>query len=194
MQLRELREYVERRGWTLAGEYVDEGISGAKDSRPQLNRLMEDAHKRKFDAVVVWKFDRFARSVSHLLRALETFKAQGIEFISFSEQMDTSTPTGRMIFTVLGAVAELERSLIGERVRAGVRNARAKGKRLGRPKVAVDATKVRELRQAGRSFEEIGLVLGVSAASAYRSVRRIGSMNTLSVPINASALTDARSR
>jgi DNA invertase Pin-like site-specific DNA recombinase len=186
MQLRELREYVERRGWTLAGEYVDEGISGAKDSRPQLNRLMEDAHKRKFDAVVVWKFDRFARSVSHLLRALETFKAQGIEFISFSEQMDTSTPTGRMIFTVLGAVAELERSLIGERVRAGVRNARAKGKRLGRPKVAVDATKVRELRQAGRSFEEIGLVLGVSAASAYRSVRRIGSMNTLSGPINAS--------
>jgi DNA invertase Pin-like site-specific DNA recombinase len=91
-----------------------------------------------------------------------------------------------MIFTVLGAVAELERSLIGERVRAGVRNARAKGKRLGRPKVAVDATKVRELRQAGRSFEEIGLVLGVSAASAYRSVRRISSMNTLSGPINAS--------
>ena len=186
MQLRELREYVERRGWTLAGEYVDEGISGAKDSRPELNRLMDDAHRRKFDAVVVWKFDRFARSVSHLLRALETFKAQGIEFISYSEQMDTSTPTGRMIFTVLGAVAELERSLIGERVRAGVRNARAKGKRLGRPKVTVDATKVRELRQAGRSFEEIGLVLGVSAASAYRSVRRLSSMNTRSGPINAS--------
>jgi DNA invertase Pin-like site-specific DNA recombinase len=171
MQLRELREYVERRGWTLAGEYVDEGVSGAKDSRPELNRLMEDAHKRKFDAVVVWKFDRFARSVSHLLRALETFKAQGIEFISYSEQMDTSTPTGKMIFTVLGAVAELERSLIAERVRAGVRNARAKGKRLGRPKVAVDATKVRELRQAGQSFEEIGQALGVSAASVWRSTQ-----------------------
>src|SRR5882762_4717492 len=171
MQVRELREYVERRGWTLAGEYVDEGISGAKDSRPELNRLMEDAHKRKFDAVVVWKFDRFARSVSHLLRALETFKAQGIEFISFSEQMDTSTPTGKMIFTVLGAVAELERSLIGERVRAGVRNARAKGKKLGRPSVAVDATKVRALRQAGKSFEQIGETLGVSAASAWRSTK-----------------------
>jgi DNA invertase Pin-like site-specific DNA recombinase len=171
MQLRELREYVERRSWTLAGEYVDEGISGAKDSRPELNRLMDDAHRRKFDGVVVWKFDRFARSVSHLLRALETFKAQGIEFISFSEQMDTSTPTGKMIFTVLGAVAELERSLIGERVRAGVRNARAKGKRLGRPSVAVDATKVRELRQAGQSYEQIGKALGVSGASAWRSTQ-----------------------
>jgi DNA invertase Pin-like site-specific DNA recombinase len=173
MQLRELREYIERRGWTLAGEYVDEGISGAKDSRPELNRLMADAHKRKFDAVVVWKFDRFARSVSHLLRALETFKAQGIEFISFSEQMDTSTPTGKMIFTVLGAVAELERSLIGERVRAGVRNARAKGKKLGRPKVAVDATKVRELRQEGQSFEQIGETLSVSAASAWRALQKV---------------------
>ena len=171
MQLRELREYVERRGWILAGEYVDEGISGAKDSRPQLNRLMDDAHKRKFDCVLVWKFDRFARSVSHLLRALETFKAQGIEFVSFSEQMDTSTPTGRMIFTVLGAVAELERSLIAERVRAGVRNARAKGKRLGRPTVKVDAGKVRELRESGKSFEEIGTALGVSAASAWRAAQ-----------------------
>lgn len=93
MQLRELREYCDRRGWTIAGEYVDSGFSGAKDSRPELNRLMADAHKRRFDAVCVWKFDRFARSVSHLLRALETFKALGIEFVSFSEQMDTSTPT-----------------------------------------------------------------------------------------------------
>jgi DNA invertase Pin-like site-specific DNA recombinase len=171
MQLRELREYVERRGWTLAREYVDEGISGAKDSRPQLNRLMEDAHRRKFDCVLVWKFDRFARSVSHLLRALETFKSQGIEFISFSEQMDTSTPTGRMIFTVLGAVAELERSLAAERVRAGVRNAKAKGKRLGRPTLKIDCGKVRELREAGKSFEEIGSALGVSAASAWRAAQ-----------------------
>src|SRR6266403_1877686 len=155
MQLRELREYVERRGWTLAGEYVDAGVSGAKDSRPELNRLMEDAHKHRFGAVVVWKFDRFARSVSHLLRALETFKSQGIEFISFSEQMDTSTPTGRMIFTVLGAVAELERSLIAERVRAGVRNAKAKGKRLGRPKVAVDRGRIAGLRASGASWSEV---------------------------------------
>src|SRR5437879_11130412 len=145
MQLRELHEYCERRGWQLAGEYVDVGISGSKDSRPELNRLMADAHKRRFDAVCVWKFDRFARSVSHMLRALETFKALGIEFCSYSEQLDTSTPTGKMVFTVLGAVAELERSLIAERVRAGLRHARAKGKRLGRPCATVSASQIREL-------------------------------------------------
>jgi DNA invertase Pin-like site-specific DNA recombinase len=103
---------------------------------------MTDAHRRRFDAVVVWEFDRFARSVSHLLRALETFRALGIEFVSLSEQIDTSTPMGRMMFTVLGAVAELERSIIVERVKAGLRNARAKGKRLGRPRVSVSAAKL----------------------------------------------------
>jgi len=133
MQTRELKEFCQRRGWEVAGEYVDRGVSGSKDSRPELNRLMADGHQRRFDAVLVWKFDRFARSVSHLLRALETFSALGVEFVSLSEQMDTSTPTGKMVFTVLGAVAELERALIVERVRAGMRNARAKGKRIGRP-------------------------------------------------------------
>jgi hypothetical protein len=132
MQLRELGEFCERRGWSVAEEYVDVGISGSKEDRAELNRLMADAHRRRFDAVVVWKFDRFARSVSHPLRALETFKALGIDFASLSEQVDTSTPTGKMVFTVLGAVAELERSLMAERVRAGIRNARAKGKRLGK--------------------------------------------------------------
>src|SRR5437868_13998158 len=105
MQLSELREYCARRGWEIAGEYVNSGISGAKDSRPQLDLLMADAHKRRFDVVYVWKFDRFARSVSHLPRALETFKALGIQFFSYSEQLDTSTPAGKMVFTVLGAVA-----------------------------------------------------------------------------------------
>jgi DNA invertase Pin-like site-specific DNA recombinase len=133
MQTRELKEYCNRRGWKIAGEYVDVGVSGAKDSRPELNRLMEDAHRRKFGVVIVWKFDRFARSVSHLLRALETFRALGVEFISLTEQVDTTTPMGKMIFTVLGSVSELERGLISERCRAGIRNARAKGKRIGRP-------------------------------------------------------------
>src|SRR5258708_32977989 len=105
MQTRELKEYIERRGWRLVGEFVDIGISGTKEKRPELDRLMSDAYKRRFDIVCVWRFDRFARSVSHLLRALETFKALGIDFISFSEQMNTSTLAGTMIFTVLGAVA-----------------------------------------------------------------------------------------
>ncbi len=169
MQLRELREYCEHRGWQVAGEYVDVGVSGSKDSRLELNRLLADAHKRRFDSVVVWKFDRFARSVSHLLRALETFKALGIEFVSLSEQVDTSTPTGKMVFTVLGAVAELERSLIAERVRAGLRNARAKGKRLGRPKVAVPLDKVAALRASGQSYASIATVLGVGEGTVRRA-------------------------
>jgi DNA invertase Pin-like site-specific DNA recombinase len=173
MQIRELREFAKRRGWAVSGEYVDEGISGAKDSRPELNRLMAEAHRRKFDVVIVWKFDRFARSVSHLLRALETFNALGISFVSLSESLDTSTPAGKMVFTVLGAVAELERSLIGERVRAGLRNARAKGIRLGRPRVAVDVAEVRRLRSAGASWREVGRALGVSHATClYRAVKK----------------------
>jgi DNA invertase Pin-like site-specific DNA recombinase len=171
VQLRELREYCQHRGWRVVGEYVDAGISGAKEKRPQLDQLMADAHKRKFDVVCVWRFDRFARSVSHLLRALETFKALGIEFVSFSEQMDTSTPTGKMVFTVLGAVAELERSLIAERVRAGLRNARAKGKRLGRPGVSVDSAEVKRLRSGGASFAAIAKQLGASNGSVFRASR-----------------------
>lgn len=169
MQTRELNEYCERRGWTLAGEYVDIGISGAKEKRPELDRLLADAHRRRFDAVVVWKFDRFARSVSHLLRALENFESQGIEFVSLSEQLDTSTPTGKMVFTVLGAVAELERSLIAERVRAGLRNARAKGKRLGRPpRKDIDRGQIASMRASGASWRAIELQTGISSRTARR--------------------------
>jgi DNA invertase Pin-like site-specific DNA recombinase len=168
MQTRELRDYAERRGWTVSGEYVDIGISGTKEKRPELDRLMADAHRRRFDCVVVWKFDRFARSVSHLLRALETFKAQGIEFVSFSEQMDTSTPAGKVVFTVLGAVAELERSLIVERVKAGLRNARAKGKCLGRPKRILDTKRIAALRAKGIGWKRIAAEMGVWDGSIYR--------------------------
>jgi DNA invertase Pin-like site-specific DNA recombinase len=176
VQTRELREYCERRGWQIAGEYVDAGISGAKDSRPELNRMMAEAHRRHFDAVVVWKFDRFARSVSHLLRALETFNALGIGFVSLSEQIDTSTPMGKMVFTVLGAVAELERSLIAERVRAGLRNARAKGTRLGRPRISVDASRVIRLRAEGRTMREIADTLGVSRSVVHKTLANRGAI------------------
>jgi DNA invertase Pin-like site-specific DNA recombinase len=172
VQSREIREYCERRSWKLADEYVDVGISGAKERRPELDRLVADAHRRRFDVVICWKFDRFARSVSHLLRALETFKALGIEFVSLSEQVDTTTPTGKMIFTVLGAVAELERSLIAERVRAGLRNARAKGKRLGRPTKQIDAAQIVVLRAEGVPWRRIGEMLGVSATTALLASKR----------------------
>lgn len=170
MQLRELREYCDRRSWQATNEYVDVGISGAKERRPELDRLLADAHRRRFDAVIVWKFDRFARSVSHLLRALETFQALGVEFVSLTEGVDTSTPTGKMVFTVLGAVAELERGLIAERVKAGLRNARAKGKRLGRPRKITHAARIATLRAQGRSWREICAETGVTKGTAQRAV------------------------
>jgi DNA invertase Pin-like site-specific DNA recombinase len=149
----ELKEYAGNRGWTITRIYADK-ISGATNSRPALDELMKDAQRRRFDLVAVWRFDRFARSVSHLLQALETFKGLGIEFISLSEQIDTSTPTGKMVFTVLGAVAELERSLIAERVRSGLANAKRNGKTLGRPPIrkltAAEIENIRSDRASGK--------------------------------------------
>src|ERR1700693_1780560 len=173
LQTRELEQFAQARGWQVVGSYVDAGVSGTKDSRPELNRLMADAHKRRFDVVAVWRFDRFARSVSHLLRALETFNALGIAFVSLSEQMDTTTPAGKMVFTVLGAVAELERSLIVERVRAGLRNARAKGKTLGRPRTAVDTARIDRLRASGLSWPKIAAEMGVSVGTVYQEARSV---------------------
>ena len=182
MQLHELREYCQRRGWEIAREYVDVGISGAKEKRPQLDGLLADAHRRYFDVVVVWRFDRFARSVSHL----ENFRSLGIEFVSLSEQVDTSTPTGKMIFTVLGAVAELERSLIAERVRAGLRNARAKGKKLGRPRLVSNPGVIARLRAQGASWRAVGAALGVSPATAYCTAAKA----RLEIPHSGSALSE----
>jgi len=173
LQTRELHQFALARGWEIVPEYVDAGVSGSKDSRPELNRLMADAHRRRFDVICVWKFDRFARSVSHLLRALESFNALGIAFVSLSEQMDTTTPTGKMIFTVLGAVAELERSLIVERVKAGLRNARAKGKRLGRPRVSVDTSRIAALRASGLSWPKIARQLGLSVGTVYQAAQNL---------------------
>ncbi len=170
MQLSELREHCTRRGWQTIEEYVDAGVSGAKDTRPELDRFMQDAHKRKCDVVLVWKFDRFARSVSHPLRALDTFRILGIEFVSLSESLDTATPAGRMVFTVLGAVAELKRSLIAERVRAGLRNARAKGKRLGRPRINLNEARIAQLHADGRSVRQIAEELGYSRSLVHKTL------------------------
>ena len=161
MQTRELKEYCQRRGWKIAGEYVDAGISGAVDSRPELNRLMEDAHRRAVDVVVCWKFDRFARSTSHLLRALETFRALGIDFVSVTESIDTSTPAGKMVFTILASVGEIERSLCVERVKCGMRNARAKGKLIGRPPLRkfsqVEMEQIQSAREKKQSIRQLAI-------------------------------------
>lgn len=171
MQTRELEQFAQARGWRLVDSYLDIGISGTKEKRQELDRLMANAHRRKFDVVIVWKFDRFARSVSHLLRALETFNALGIAFVSLSEQMDTTTPAGRMVFTVLGAVAELERSLIVERVKAGLRNARAKGRVLGRPRVTVDSRRIASLRAQGLGWKKIARELGIGVSTVLRAAQ-----------------------
>src|SRR5215467_5611292 len=168
-----LQEYAQRRGFEIAGEYRDEGISGAKDSRPSLDRLMKDARSRKFDVVIVARFDRFARSVSHLLRALEEFSHLGVDFVSVSEAIDTSTPMGRMVFTVRGAVAELERNLIKERVHMGISRARKQGKALGRPRVEVDPLQVAGLRARGLSWNEVASKLGIGRGTAERAFRSL---------------------
>src|SRR5438093_6618858 len=152
-----------------AGEYVDVGISGMKDRRPELDRLMADARHRRFDVILVARFDRFTRSTRHLVNALEEFQALGIDFVSLSESIDTSTPMGRMVFTVIGAVAELERSLIRERVVMGLNRARKGGTRLGRPRVKVDAEAVRRLRAEGCSWQSIVQTLGISRGAAQRA-------------------------
>ena len=125
----------------------------------------DDARKRQFDAIVVWRFDRFARSTKHLLAALEEFRALGIQFISYQENVDTSTPLGQALFTIVSAVAQLERDLIRERVSAGIRNARANGKRLGRPRAQVNLEEILQLRAAGHSLRKIAAKLGIDDAT-----------------------------
>src|SRR5438874_9641557 len=165
MQLVELREYAARRGWHVIGEYVDRA-SGIKESRPALNRLMTDARRRKFDMIAVWKIDRFGRSLKHLVNALAELEAVGVAFVSLRDNLDLSTPAGRLMFQIIAAMAEFERALIQERVRAGLRNARQRGKRLGRPRVYVNTFKIADLRAQGRSWAEITEETGVSKGTA----------------------------
>jgi DNA invertase Pin-like site-specific DNA recombinase len=169
MQLAELREYAARRGWHIVEEFTDQGVSGCKESRPALNRLMSDACRRRFDAVLVWKIDRFGRSLKHLVNALAELAALGVAFISLRDNLDLSTPSGRLMFQIIGAMAEFERALIQERVRAGIRNARAKGRQLGRPRVIVDASRVAALRARGNSWSQVQAELGVSKGTAQRA-------------------------
>jgi len=168
-QLMALRDYAQARKLEVFSEYVDIGISGSKDSRPALNRLMADARKRRFDSVLVARFDRFARSTRHLVLALEEFNALGVDFISLSESIDTSTPMGKMVFTIIGAVAELERSLIRERVVMGLQRAKAQGKKLGRPKgTAIDVGAASRLRREGMGLRQIAEKLGSSKTTVGR--------------------------
>lgn len=171
MQTRELRAYCAARSLEIVGEYSDIGWSGARGKRPGLDRLMDAARKRQFDAVLVWKFDRFARSVRHLLAALEEFRNLGLQFISYQENLDTSSPLGQALFTIVAAVAQLERDLIRERVRAGIGNARAKGVRLGRPRRRLDIELARMLQAEGRGLREIARLMNLGRGTLARALQ-----------------------
>lgn len=172
MQLAELRAYCERRGWEIAGEFVDVGVSGAKERRPGLDRLLGLCRKRSVDAVVVYRYDRFARSLRQLVNALEEFRVLGIDFISLHEGVDTSTPNGRLVFGIFASIAEFERELIRDRVRSGLAAARARGKRLGRPKQTVDRLRIADLRAQGASWATIARALGLGEGTVRRAARQ----------------------
>ncbi len=172
-QLLDLRRYVSDRGWQIHREYCDNGISGTEESRPELDRLMADAKKRKFDRVLVWRFDRFARSTKHLILALEEFKNLGIDFVSYQENIDTSSPLGSAIFTIISAVAQLERDIIAERVKAGLRRAKENGKKLGRPKAEVPKGEIYRLHSHGLSLRQIATQLNISKSTVARYLLRV---------------------
>ena len=172
MQLLELREYAARRGWQVIEEYVDYGVSGATESRPALNRLMADAKRRRFDVISVWKLDRFGRSVRHLVTALADLEAVGVAFVSLKDNLDLTTPSGRLLFQIIAAMAEFERELIRERVIAGLRNAKNKGRKLGRPRVNVDIGQVARLRDSGASWRTISRQTGISVGALHKAYQQ----------------------
>jgi DNA invertase Pin-like site-specific DNA recombinase len=176
VQLRELTEYVQRRGWELAGMYQDQ-ISGAKATRPGLDKLMSDARQRRFDVVLVWKLDRFGRSLVHCVSGIQELASLGVRFISSSQGLDTdeSNPASKLLLHILAAVAQFERELIRERVSAGMRNAKAKGTRtgkpIGRPRRVFNRAEVLRLHQDGLSLAKIARQLGVGVGTVLRAVR-----------------------
>src|SRR5262245_13316213 len=170
MQLRELRDYAGQREMEIVGEYIDRGISGARESRPALDSMLAEARRRRFDAVLVWKIDRLGRSLKHLVMTLADLQAVGVAFISLRDNLDLSTASGRLMFQIIGAMAEFERSLIQERVRAGLRHAKVRGKRLGRPARDVDVSKLLRLRGEGRTWGEVASATGIPLRSIHRAI------------------------
>ena len=174
-QLTELRRYAAARDWAAA-EYVDRGVSGAKDSRPALNELLRDAKRRKIDVVVCWRLDRLGRNLRHLILLIDELQALGVAFVSLAEGIDATTPAGKLQLHILGAIAEFERSRISERVRAGLARVRAQGKKLGRPVRVPPLEGVEAVR--GLPIRQAAAVLGVSTATAHRWLKHVPKTST----------------
>jgi DNA invertase Pin-like site-specific DNA recombinase len=170
LQLDGLRALAAQRGWHIQVEHVDQGVSGAKNRRPALDKLMRAAHRGEIDIVAVWKFDRFARSVQHLVTALNEFRERNIEFVSMQDGIDTSTAAGRMVFGVIASLAEFERELIRERTVAGLAAAKRRGARLGRPRAQLDLGRAKAMRAKGKSLREVSEALSVSLGSLHRAL------------------------
>ncbi|MHB8880424.1 MAG: recombinase family protein [Thermodesulfovibrionales bacterium] len=173
LQLTDLREFCQRREWTVEGEFVDNGVSGAKDRRPELDKVMELVRKRKVDAVIVWKLDRWGRSVQHLVNSISELGNLGVAFVSYRENIDLSTPAGKLMFHIISAMAEFEREIIRERIRAGIANARRKGKRLGRkPVPPVERLKVIEvhLKHPDLSVRELAKMTGLKKSTVHKTL------------------------
>lgn len=178
-QVRALRDYCSRYSISDHVIYEDENQSGVKSSRPALDRMMNDVRGGLIEKVIVYSFSRYARSVTHLLRALEEFKKTNVGFVSITESIDTNTPLGSAVFTILGAVAQLERDLIAERVRNGLANAKAKGVRLGRAKTR-DGDLIRKLRASGMTYRQISQIAKCSSGAVAAEIRqmRLDGMDT----------------
>jgi DNA invertase Pin-like site-specific DNA recombinase len=161
LQMDELRQVAAQRGWRVAAEYADVGVSGTKDRRPALDRLMSDARAGRLDLIAVWRFDRFARSTRHMVVALDEFRALSIDFVSIREAIDTSTSIGKVLYTLISAISEMEAEAIRERVVAGVRRAQAAGKHVGRPRQHVPVDAAVALLGDGRGLREVATMLGV---------------------------------
>ena len=173
MQLNELREFVARSGWTIYQEYIDHSFSGATTNRPAFLALMEAARKRKFDTLVVWKLDRLSRSLKDLINTLDELGSCGIDFVSYDNKLDTSTSTGKLVFQIVGAVAEFEKAIIRERVITGLASAKSKGKRLGRPPIPQAVyDKAIKLRSEGISFRKIGKALGIDEGTIRKRIKK----------------------
>jgi DNA invertase Pin-like site-specific DNA recombinase len=170
-QLHDLRGLVRQRDWQIAGEYTDHGFSGARAKRPGLDQLLAAARRGRFEVVVVWACDRLARSVRHFLEVLDELNRLNIEFVSFRENLDTGGPLGRAVVVIVSAIAELERSLIIERVRAGMRRARLEGRRIGRPALRLDRDQILRARQQGQSLSQLAKTHQVSRTTILRCLR-----------------------
>ena len=189
-QTDELRTYAKARGWDVVGEFTDHGISGAQRDRPGLDAMMKLVKRRKVDTVLVWKYDRFARSMAHLLHALEEFRSLGVNFVSFTEGIDTTTSMGKFVFGVFSSLAEFERSLISERVRNGMDKARKRGQRIGRPSLDVDAARMGALRSQGLSLRQIAAQVGISKSAVSQRLSQMSIGPCLGQSPNVHCLED----